>query len=77
MPGITIQECFRMNLCVDCDNTKCGHCGQLIADCPKYRCDRPKEAFEDCESCAFLKDFQNKMREYFKKARLHDRGTDN
>lgn len=77
MPGITIQECFRNNLCIDCDNTKCGHCGQLIADCPKYRCDRPKENFEDCETCAFLKDFQKKMREYFKKARLHATGSDN
>ena len=59
---LTLEECNRKNLCVDCDNTACYHAGKLIADCPKYNCDRNGVLFEHCESCAFLKDFQRKMR---------------
>ena len=59
---ISMSECTRNNLCVDCDNERCWFHGQLIADCPKYRCDRPPELSEDCESCAFLKEYQKIMR---------------
>ena len=58
-----IEECYRKNLCVDCDDTACFLQGELIADCPKYHCDRPKEQYEDCETCAFLKRYQRDMRE--------------
>lgn len=60
---MTVNECHRKNLCVDCDNTACWFHGELIADCPKYHCDRPPEQVEDCESCAFLKRFTADMRE--------------
>ena len=53
-----LHECTRQNLCVDCDNERCWHHGKLIADCPKYHCDRPPEQVEDCETCAFLKDMR-------------------
>ena len=59
---ISMSECTRNNLCVDCDNERCWFHGQLIADCPKYRCDRPPGLIEDCESCAFLKEYQKIMR---------------
>jgi hypothetical protein len=62
---MSLSECKRQNLCIDCDNEKCWHHGKLIADCPKYRCDRPGDLFEDCESCEFLKQFQNKMRKEY------------
>ena len=60
---MTIEECHRKNLCVDCDDKACWHHGKLIADCPKYHCDREGELFEDCESCAFLKRYTADMRE--------------
>lgn len=58
-----IKECHRKNLCIDCDNEACWFHGKLIADCPKYHCDRPPEQVEDCESCAFLKRYTADMRE--------------
>ena len=61
-----LKPCHRKNLCVDCDDPDCFHAGKLIADCPKYHCDRPPEQFEDCESCAFLRRFQEDMRKEFK-----------
>lgn len=60
---MTLSECTRANLCIDCDSDSCYHAGQLIADCPKYRCDRKGVLFEHCESCSFLKNFQMKWRE--------------
>lgn len=59
---VKVTECTRNNLCVDCDNEECWFSGTIIADCPKYRCDRIAELFEDCESCAFIKRFQADMR---------------
>lgn len=58
----TLKECTRKNLCVDCDDKECYHAGQLIADCPKYRCDRNGVLFEHCESCSFLRKYQEEMR---------------
>lgn len=60
---MTIKECHRKNLCVDCDNTACWFHGKLMSDCPKYRCDRKGELFEDCETCDFLKQFKKEMKE--------------
>lgn len=64
-----IQECTKDNLCVDCDNDKCWLAGKILSDCPKYHCDKPKEPIdqtEDCEHCAFIKQYQKDMREYYK-----------
>lgn len=63
--NLTVDECTRKNLCIDCDNERCWFHGKLISDCPKYRCDRPEELFEDCESCAFLKRFTKEMGEQY------------
>ena len=56
---ITITECHRNNLCVDCDDPHCGHAGDIGADCPKWRCDMPEY---ECEDCPWI-------REYVKRAR--------
>ena len=53
--NIQIHECHRKNFCVDCDNEKCWHKGELIADCPLWKCNRGLDRFEDCESCELLK----------------------
>ena len=65
----SMSECKRDNLCVDCDNNKCCLAGKLLSDCPKYRCDRTKDKFEDCDSCDFIKDFVKEQREYYKRKR--------
>ena len=48
----SLSECKRDNLCVDCDNTGCLHCGNLHSDCPKYYCDN--KIPHDCEHCEFM-----------------------
>ena len=60
---MTITECKRDNLCIDCDNHKCIHAGQIIADCPMWHCDREGDAFEDCESCEVLKQIWKEFRQ--------------
>jgi len=50
-----LKECKRNNLCYECDNKKCWHAGELIADCPLWKCNRKDDLFEDCESCELLK----------------------
>lgn len=52
---LQIRECHRQNFCFECDNEKCWHSGELIADCPMYKCDRKGDHYEDCESCELLK----------------------
>lgn len=42
--------------CRDCTR-KCKYNlnGNVYSECPKYRCDRPKDfGFMDCEHCAFI-----------------------
>ena len=63
---ITMSECKRNNLCIDCDDTKCWLAGKLISDCPHYHCIRPAKHIEDCEHCEFLKQYQEDMRRYYK-----------
>ena len=53
---IQITECKRKIPCVNCDDEKCWFSGQLIADCPLYKCDRTDDLYEDCETCDFLKE---------------------
>jgi hypothetical protein len=65
MNEVKISECYRKNLCVDCDNTECLHCGDTMADCPKYGCDNNKQ--DDCEHCDFIKQYQTEMREQYRK----------
>lgn len=60
----TIRECTKNNLCVDCAEVNCIFQGQLIADCPKYHCDRGELGFEHCESCTFLREYAKSQREY-------------
>ena len=64
---LTLSTCKMNNLCVECSNTSCLHAGKIISDCPKYRCDRDKDHFEDCETCDFIKDFQKSERKRMQK----------
>ena len=59
---LTLTECTRKSLCCDCDNEACSHHGKKEADCPKYRCDRPKELRMDCEHCDFIDRYIADMR---------------
>ena len=65
---LKLSECTKNNLCVDCESKTCLHAGKLIADCPKYYCDREGDFYEDCESCEFLKEFQREMRAQYDKS---------
>lgn len=53
--NVQIHECHRQNLCFECDEKKCWHAGELIADCPLWQCDKQGELYEDCKSCELLK----------------------
>lgn len=64
------SECHRNNLCVDCDNTKCWHCGNIEADCPKWICDSDL----DCDNCSFIKEFQESERKRYAILELIERG---
>ena len=58
-----LNDCTRQNLCVDCDNEKCWHQGKKEADCPKWVCTRE---IRDCEHCAFIDNYIEKMRGEYK-----------
>lgn len=57
-----LRVCTFKNLCVDCDFVQCVFARKIMSDCPKYECDREGEDFEKCETCEFIKHFQNDMR---------------
>lgn len=59
-----IRECYRDNFCCDCDNTACGHCGDIGADCPRWTCIYPtnSEQYEDCSNCQWIKDWMEEMK---------------
>ena len=63
---LTIDECTRNNLCVDCDDKDCLHVGKIRSDCPKYHCDREDSLYEQCDTCEFIKKYQEDMRKYYK-----------
>lgn len=50
-----IDTCPRNNLCVDCNNMDCLHCGKLHSDCPKFFCDN--DMLHDCEHCDFIQKY--------------------
>ena len=54
-----IRICYRDNWCVDCDDEKCWHHGDIGADCPKWKCDQGFET--DCEDCEFIKELYKEM----------------
>lgn len=58
---VMMGECTRNIFCVDCTDEECFFHGKMLSDCPKYECDREDEFYEDCESCAFLKEFYKEM----------------
>lgn len=60
MKMLKISECHSNNLCVDCDNEECLHCGDISADCPKYHCDN--DIMLDCNHCEFIKNYQKEYR---------------
>ena len=64
---MTNTKCTRPNLCSDCDDATCMFSGNLIADCPKYKCDRDEQLKYDCKNCNFLKRYQKEMREHYDK----------
>jgi hypothetical protein len=61
---MTLHECNRNNLCVDCDDERCWRRGDKGADCPKYTCDNPNGMME-CENCCFIDEFILEMRKAY------------
>ena len=51
---MTIEICKRKNWCVDCNDSSCSHCGDIHADCPKWKCDENNKS--DCEHCDFIQE---------------------
>lgn len=50
---LQISECHRDNLCQDCDDPKCWHAGDAVADCFFYHCLYNDEYYEQCDQCIF------------------------
>lgn len=61
---IKIMECGRYTLCVDCDDNKCHHAGDKVADCPRYPqlCDIRK-LIDSCDECTWIDTHIDYMRE--------------
>lgn len=61
---LTITTCTRQNLCVDCDNTSCKHCGDKVADCPQYPtlCNMS----ESCDECTWIDTWTEEQRKVSK-----------
>jgi len=62
---MTLKNCVRKTTCYDCKNIKCYHHGKKMADCPKYRCDRPPEVAYNCDNCEFINQYINGMRKEY------------
>lgn len=52
-PKITMSICKRDNLCQDCDDPKCWHAGDPVADCLFYHCLHTGDYVEQCDQCLF------------------------
>ena len=63
---VTLRECNKTNLCIDCDDKECFHAGDPMADCPKWLCDYAGS----CETCSFIKEHQEQMRQMQEKAQI-------
>ena len=59
---MTMIECNRNLLCIDCNDTECWHQGKKESDCPEYRCDKSL----DCNKCAFIDQYIDDMRKMAK-----------
>ena len=47
-----LRTCKRDNFCYECDNKECALCGDIGADCPKWKCDMPDGT--ECEHCSWI-----------------------
>ena len=56
---MTLSECHRTNLCIDCDDPHCSGSGVPEADCPLWVCKRPELK---CEECDILKEYVDAYR---------------
>ena len=61
---ITLSICKRKSLCVDCDDKKCRHAGDPVADCPVYPVGRAEECEQasSCDDCPWILEYIEKMR---------------
>jgi len=62
---VSFSICNKRNTCFDCDNTKCWHCGDKGADCPKWTCDNPK-GIDNCDDCEFIDQYIEDERKMWK-----------
>lgn len=60
MNGLQLDTCTKDILCVDCRDTTCLHAGEIMSDCPKYKCDN--DVLLDCEHCKFIKQLTKTIR---------------
>lgn len=51
---LTMTECHRTNLCIDCDDQHCSGAGVPEADCPLWVCKHPEL---ECKDCDILKEY--------------------
>lgn len=58
-----ISICKRNNLCVDCDDNKCWHCGDKVSDCPRYpQTCKIRQQIDSCDECTWIDSYIEKVR---------------
>lgn len=67
---MAMPTCKRKNLCFDCDDEACYNRGQAMADCTQRDCYTTPRF--DCDHCDYIKQYQVKMREYYKNLPVYD-----
>jgi hypothetical protein len=55
---LKITKCHKDNFCKDCKDKECIHAGEIIADCPKWKCDNHFK----CEECNFIKEYYTSLK---------------
>jgi len=55
---VRITICNKDSFCKDCKDEECLHAGEIIADCPKWKCDQSTS----CKTCNFIQDYYNSFK---------------
>lgn len=61
MPKVKKIDCYRTNLCIDCDDESCLNRGHKEGDCPLQMCKNKRQ--KECNSCHYIDDHIEELKE--------------